>query len=126
MVLAAFAASSCAEKELQEEFVVSPAEFGLTIKGTRYDRFAEETCQYGYMESNHEFRVSNDNMSDYYVLRLDRIPGVGEETSGELVYTTEDNIVSKPGLKFKLLKVEKDYYWFWNKRNSIGTVVRKL
>lgn len=104
----------------------SPAELGLTFKGEKYDRFTEETSQYGYRKDVNEFRVSNDNMSDYFVLRLDRIPSVGDETTGTLIYTTVDDIVTKSGMHFKLVKAENEYYWFWNKKNSIGAVVRKL
>jgi len=117
---------SCTEKELQEEFVNTDSGIGLTIKGEKIFDYTENNCQYGYNESKCEFRVCNDTMSDYFVIQLDKMPAEGSEASGNLVYTTATNVVSKSGVSFKLLKSEKGYLWFWNRKNSIGVVVRSL
>ena len=126
-ILSVLLLASCTNKELQDEFTNTDNEIGLTCRGESLFEYNEAECQLGYKESSHEFRVSDDTMTDYFILRLDAIPSVGSETTGTLIYTTEDNVVTKSAMKFKLVKTGSgDMYWFWNKKNAIGAVVRKF
>ncbi|MCQ2145342.1 MAG: hypothetical protein MJY72_06340 [Bacteroidales bacterium] len=125
--IAAISAASCTEKALLEEFTNEKSEIGLTIKGQDIFTYDENSCQLGYDESLRQFRVSDDMMTDYYILTVDNVPEIGYETQASLIYTTDDDVISQRGLSFKLVKVGRDgTMWFWNKKNTIGAVVRKL
>lgn len=118
---------SCQEKALLEEFTDERSEIGLTVKGQDVFTFEENLCQIGYDDALRQFRVSDDMMTDYFILTVNDLPEIGYETTASLVYTTDDDLISMKGLTFKLVKMGHDgTMWFWNKKNSIGAVVRKL
>jgi len=122
----AFSAVSCTNKELQEQFEADGVNIGLTYYGETIFKYTDGLCQLGYDASKNEFRVSDDAMNDYYVVRLDKMPSVGEESTGTLIYTTDSDIVTKTGLRFKHLKSDGDKMWLWNRKNAIGCVVWKI
>ena len=120
-------ATSCSDKAMLEEFTNDVQGIGLTMKGNRVFSYDENLCQLGYDESLNQFRISDDSMTDYFVLTVDALPDVGSETSGKLSFTTDDDLINMSGLTFKLVKKSPDgLMWFWNKKNAIGAVVRKL
>lgn len=118
---------ACNDSELKEEFVQTSDEPGLVIKGQQMYDFGKGNCQLGYRESAHEFRVSDDTMSEYLVLTLEKEIEVDEECSCSLTYTTKTDIITRNKLRVKLLKKEKDAIgtrmWFWNKSDKMGITV---
>jgi len=126
-VASSFALLSCVNsKELEEEFVKSMNGLGLEVKGYPAFEYNETDCQYGNNVEKKEFWVAKDDMSDYFSITLDRLPSVGGECTATVVYTTPDNIITKTGIKFTLLKIDElDQIWFWSKQSKIGAVVAK-
>lgn len=126
--LAALLAVSCSkEKEMQNEFVDTTYDLGLTIGGTAIFSYDAATCQYAYIPAQHEFRICDDNMSDYVILTLEKEPAEGVECGGSITYTTKTDIVQTSGLKFKVIKEDSaGKFWIWNKSKKMGVVVKKI
>jgi len=129
-VAALLLAASCDKNELREEFVQTTDELGLIIHGVPAFEYKAETCQVGYNTAKKEYRISDDKMSEYVILTVDKIPSLDGETTGTLTYTTETNIITKTGLHLKLVKQKSsalgNTMWYWNKKNSIGIIVTSI
>lgn len=124
-------AAGCAGNELREEFIAPENDvLGLQEKGNQIFEYDIATCQYSYLPDSREFRIGDDAMNNYFILKLSNIPSLNDETTGTLIYTTESSILTKSSLNFKLVKVEqtKDgrMLWLWNKKSQYGVVVMEI
>ncbi|MCQ2136139.1 MAG: hypothetical protein MJY67_04400 [Bacteroidales bacterium] len=129
MILLALVTVSCDKyRGIQEEFMRGENEISLSIKGEKVFSYDPLTQQLGYDPGKREFRVMDDDMSDYFVIQLNKdLTQIGSSCSGTLKYTTEDEVITKTGISFTLQKTGDDgLKWLWSKKNGIGAVVREL
>ncbi len=117
---------SCVDDRLIEPFVQKDA-VAMEQEGSTVFRYDPLTCQLSFNRDRCEFRASTDNMSDYFVLVLDRIPSRTEEkVTGTLTWTTPTDIYVKKNATFETVRLEGDKIWLWSHSGHIGLVVRML
>ena len=98
----------------------------LEIKGYTIFRYDPARCQIGFNRDRCEFRVHTDNMSDFYIIRLDDIPSAaGQTVSGTASWTTGDNLHSKK-TSFEVIRLEGGKIWLWSSTTRIAAVVMEL
>ena len=121
------AAVSCSkDSESQEYFIEKCLDGGLVIANETIFDYDENTCQMAFNESALQYRVSNDTMSDFYVLDCNRRPGeVGSTLKATLTWSTDVDVRQRSGLEFKVIRAQGDWFWLWNRKNDIGVVVRE-
>lgn len=119
--------TSCTDTFSVEEFRSSD-DIGLTIKGQDVIKYDDTYWQTGYDEQNITFRVNDDNMADFFVLKCHSFPVEGQSVKADLSYTTDDDIKNKTGLTFDVTKTDDatGKIWLWNKKNGIGAIVKIL
>lgn len=100
----------------------------LSVRGMSIFYFDGLNCQLGYNGKKNEFRMHTDNMSEYFIADLDRIPSaVGERVTAEsLWWTTQSDVELKTNVALDVLKIEDGTIWLWNSREQITAVVRIL
>lgn len=122
--------TSCdrAGNEAREEFEKSSRDcICLDINGKAIFTYEENTCQISYSENRFEFRVGNDDMSDYYIVRCSSFPHEGALVRGSLTWTTRKDIRERKDLEFKVLKVKDgNTIWLWNQKSRIGVVIKAI
>ena len=85
------------------------------------------TCQYAWNSDNLEFRLHTDNMSDYFILRLQAEPTEEEQlvTAGLLRWTSPTGADEvRKNIVLEVVKIEDDVIWLWYSRESIKMTVR--
>ncbi|MBP5636442.1 MAG: hypothetical protein J6X25_02855 [Bacteroidales bacterium] len=98
----------------------------MEIKGYITFMYNPLTCQLSYNPEEYEFRVHTDNMSDFYMLRLDELPNhVGQVVNGTASWTTGDDLHTKK-TTFEAIKFEGGKIWFWSASSRIALVVQVL
>lgn len=115
---------SFTEDKFLEETGKEGYEIALIERGSRLLGYKPDTWQLGFNDEKIEFRVHDDKMGYYYVLRCDAMPSEeGQTVNGRLEWTTyNDNKVRD--LSFTVSKIDADgKIWLWNARNQIGVVV---
>ncbi len=85
------------------------------------------TCQYAFNTDRLEFRLHTDNMSDYFIVRLQEEPTKEEQviTAGLIRWTSRtgaDEI--RKNIALQVVKMEGDVVWLWNSRESIKMTAR--
>ena len=73
-----------------------------------------------------DLRVNSDNMSDFFILKLNEMPsGEGQRINGAATWTTGDNLHYKKTI-FEVVKLEGSKIWLWSSESRIAAVVQVL
>lgn len=118
---------SCACYDIEQTLLVHE-ELMLTWKGAVQVTYAPQTWQCSFNTARNEFRVNDDNIANYFVIRCSEMPSSeGQELSGDVEWTVKTNIKRYEGLRFKVEQVASDgRIWLWNKSQKIGVVIREI
>lgn len=129
MTVLLLAASGCDRRIFTVEQFTAVDEISLVIKGSTLLEYSPNTHQLGFSRDRCEFRVSDDNMADYFFLTCNELPSMtGQVIKADLEYTTPDDIKSRPGLELEVTGIDENSgkIWLWNERYQIGIVVMPL
>lgn len=126
IAIAALALSAC--RYDVDEILLTRSDISLTVKGELQMSFNENTCQLGYNTARNEFRVYDEKLADWFILRCSTSPtSEGQELTADLEYTTRTDTKTIKGAEFKVEKVSSDgLIWLWSKDRKIGIVVKSL
>ena len=127
LALSIFFLSGCFPQGMTpEEFINSSDGVSLTINGKQVMTYKEGTHQIGYNDEEVQFRVSDDNFSNFFVVKCTAVPKEqGQTIESLLTYTTDSDILEK-SCNFTVSKIEGDMVWLWDGKKKIGAVVRLL
>ncbi len=90
----------------------------------RYDPL---TCQMSYNRTRSEFRAYTDNMSDFFIVRMDCTPAYeGETVKADLTWTTETDILTRKNLTLEVIRTEGEKLWLWSSSGRIGVSISVL
>lgn len=126
VIVLAFLLQGCkGESRLSDSFKLDD-DIRMEIKGYTTFRYKPLSCQLAFNKEECEFRVHSDNMSDFYVLRLDEMPeNEGQSVNGTVSWTTGDDLHSKK-TAFEAVKLEGGKIWLWSASTRIALVVQTL
>lgn len=123
IVLAAF--TGCISDDLSEDFLNDDT-LRMEIKGYTTFLYDPLRCQVGFNREKCEFRVHTDNMSDFFIVRLDEMPaGENQLLNGTVQWTTGDDLHSKK-TSFTVSKMDGDKIWLWSSQGRIAVVLQIL
>ncbi len=115
----------CGQTDLSDDFKHN-GQLRMEIKGYVTFSYDPLTCQLGFNREDCEFRVNSDNMSDFFILKLDEMPsGEGQRINGAATWTTGDNLHYKKTI-FEVVKLEGSKIWLWSSESRIAAVVQVL
>ena len=126
-VAATLALSACQPQNI-DEVLLSRSDISLTMKGELQMAFDENVCQLGYNTGRNEFRVYDEKLANYFILRCSAKPtSEGQVIKATLEYTTSGNTKTLSDLEFTVEKTSSDdLIWLWNRDKQIGIVVKSL
>lgn len=127
-IILTFAASTGCNRYQAEDILLPRNEVSLTIKGVDQIKFDEESWQLGYSSEINEFRIVNDRLNNWVILRCNATPStVGQSVTAYLEYTTSNDTKKLNGLTFTVEKTSPDgHIWLWNSDKKIGIVIKSL
>lgn len=111
-----------------DEILLPRTEISLTIKGETAMEFIPATCQIGYNSERNEFRLVDNNLSDWVIFRSDAVPtDVGQKVKASLEYTSQNSVKTLRDLTFSVEKTSPEgLVWLWNKDKKIGIIIKVL
>ncbi len=112
---------SCTENTFTPEFLTDNT-IRMEIGKKNIFTYSSTKCQYAYNTARCEFRAHTDNMSDYFMLKLDRIPTAqGEEVNASYIEWIEKNGTDrlKKNVTLKVVQLEGDNIWLWSSKENI-------
>ena len=120
--------SGCSNKSRmnEAEFVTTVSDISLTINGERIFTYYEKNHQLAYDQGKSQFRVMDDDLDNFMVVTLSKMPGnVGDIVDASITYTTDDDILERAA-SFTVSRLDNDKCWLWNEKGKIGVVVTVL
>lgn len=125
IALLALCLAGCREHNLSDDFKFDST-IRLEIKGYTIFRYDPLSCQIGFNRDRCEFRIHTDNMSDFYIIRLDEMPAAeGQTVNGTASWTTGDDLHTKK-TSFEVIHLEGGKIWLWSPGTRIAAVVMEL
>ncbi|MBQ6086816.1 MAG: hypothetical protein IJK96_02005 [Bacteroidales bacterium] len=100
----------------------------LKVGSTLIHRYDPLTWQLSFSRERLEYRVFNDNMSEYYTLVSSELPlEKDQRITGTLTWTTPRSSTTKKDLPFTVVKTDSQgTIWLWNGKEKIGISVRTI
>lgn len=111
-----------------EEVLLQREDISLTLNGKEEFSFNARTCQLGYNDKKHEYRVHDDAIGNWFILDCDSKPATeGQSITADVSWTDETTTRRRHGLKFTVEKTSADgYIWMWCKTDNIGVVIKDI
>lgn len=111
-----------------DELLLQKEDVSLVVRGEVVFDYDGNTCQMSYNAKRCEYRVMDDDMAHYFLLRCNAdLSDVGQEVTADLKFTTSTDVKEEKGLTFKVERVDQsEKFWLWCNSRKIGVVVRKL
>lgn len=121
------AATACIDNTLDQVLLVRE-DISLSIREQVLMSFDENTCQLGYNSARNEYRVYDENLANWYILRCSAQPTSEDQTvKADLEYTTAKDVKSLTDLELSVEKTSSDgLVWLWNKERKIGIIIKNL
>lgn len=127
MILAftAIAAGCCYDID---EILLEREDISFTMKGEDLFKYNPLTCQMSYSSSDNTYRIYDDLLSDWIVIKCSSRPDTeGQELTVDLNWTASSSTRSESDLQFTVQKTSEDgRIWLWNKSKRIGIVIKNL
>ena len=119
---------SCNENKHMESALLEQETVCLQIKGKMVHRFDSATSQLGYNASKKQFRMGNDDMSEYFIITCSDIPArEGQSVTANLEWTQNNSIQKKTGVSFNVEKSSSDgTVWLWSRKEGIAAILHRL
>jgi hypothetical protein len=111
-----------------DEVLLVRDDISLSIREELLMSFDENKCQLGFNSACNEYRVYDENLANWFVLKCSAKPtSEGQKVTVDLEYTTEKGIKTLADLEFSVVQTSSDgLVWLWNKDRKIGTVIKNL
>ncbi len=121
------AAVSCVPYDI-DEILLPREDISLTVKGEVQFSFNPLTCQMSHNSTTHEFRVFDDRLSEWFILKCaERPANEGQEVNADLTWTASSSTKTMEGLTFRIEKIDRSgKIWLWCKKKNIGIVIKNL
>lgn len=126
-MVAMIAATSCVDNMIDEVLLVRD-DISLSIREELVMSFDENTCQMGYNSARNEYRVYDEKLANWYILRCSAKPASeGQKVKADLEYTTDKDVKTLSDLEFGVQKTSSEgLVWLWNKDKKIGIIIKNL
>ena len=120
-------ATGCVNNMIDQVLLVRD-DISLTVKEEVMMSFDENTCQMGYNSARNEYRVYDEKLANWYILRCSAKPtSEGQKITADLEYTTDKDIKTLNNLEFSVEKTSAEgLVWLWNKDKKIGIIIKNL
>ena len=114
--------------ETEEITILESSEISLTWKGVPQMEFSEEACQLAYNEKRNEYRVYDDKLANWFVVRCSEKPTTeGQELTADLKWTSSNSTKTRNRLTFIVEKTDVEgHIWLWCESDAIGVIVKEL
>lgn len=127
ILIAILALTGCQRFDV-DQILLERNDLSLTVKGELQFSYDPLTCQVGLNVSENEYRIYDDALGNWFIVRCDERPAYeGQELHATLLWTTIDDMRKENNLEFEVHRIDsKGKIWMWNDSKDIGVVIQEL
>lgn len=127
IILATLMTHACTDPGAEDLEFATHDEIRLEVNGRMVMEYDENTCQIGFNRDRCEFRIMSDTASDYFTVKLDKIPSSsGETLDGTVKWTTETTVETRHNIALRVVKLEGDRIWLRDTNGRIAVCLRLI
>ena len=130
LIILAFALlfAGCTSKDELAEALMESQNISITWKGAVQVTYNADTFQLGYNSANNEYRVYDDNLTNWFIVKCSQKPMTeGETVVADVSWTGEKSIKNFTGKTFKVAKTdEQGHVWLQNSSDKIGIIIKNI
>lgn len=121
------AMTSCSLYDI-DEVLLQRDEISMTMKGVEQFVYDPVTCQMSHNATTNEYRMFNDKLSDWLIVKCyERPSNEGQDITADVTWTASSSTKSIRGLTFSIEKMDASgTVWMWCRQKSIGIVIKNL
>lgn len=121
------AMTSCSLYDI-DEVLLQRDEISMTMKGVEQFVYDPVTCQMSHNATTNEYRMFNDKLSDWLIVKCyERPSDEGQDITADVTWTASSSTKSIRGLTFRIEKMDASgTVWMWCRQKSIGIVIKNL
>lgn len=121
------AMTSCSLYDI-DEVLLQRDEISMTMKGVEQFVYDPVTCQMSHNATTNEYRMFNDKLSDWLIVKCyERPSDEGQDVTADVTWTASSSTKSIRGLTFRIEKMDASgTVWMWCRQKSIGIVIKNL
>lgn len=111
-----------------DEVLLMREDISMTMKGEVLFSYDPLTCQMSYNDSRNEYRMFDDKLSEWVIVRCDQRPSdEGQELTAEITWTSDSSVRTMKELTFRIERTDASgTIWMWCRKKSIGIVIKNL
>ena len=111
-----------------DEILLQKSDISLTWKGTDQFVYDPLTCQLSHNSSTHEYRIFDDKIANWFIVRCSERPDTeGQQIRADVTWTTSNGTKNENNVEFTVKQTDANgQIWLWNKKKSIGIVIKNL
>ena len=111
-----------------EEVLLERDGISLSWKGELQVSYDPDSFQLGFNDGRNEYRVYNDRLADWFVVRCSEKPVHMDQTlSADVTWTGKKGQMSVTGIQFKVEKTDENgLVWLWNDSDRIGIIIKNI
>ncbi len=127
LLLVLVSAAACNPYEI-EEVLLPKDDISFTIRGVDQFTYNPLTWQISQNVRTNEFRVFDDKLSEWFIVKCDGKPaGEGQTLTADLSWTAASSTKEMKDLEFTVEKTDASgKIWMWCEQKSIGIVIKNL
>jgi hypothetical protein len=121
-----FLITGCIPNEELVETLLEEQEISLIWRGKQQVIYNPDTYQLGYNSKRCEYRVYDDRLAYWFIVRCSDPPvSEGQTITADISWTGVTKTHEFSGIKLMVKKVDSSgYVWLWSNTDSIGIILR--
>lgn len=118
--------AGCTSKNELAEALLESQDISITWKGDVQVSYDPETFQLGYNSASHEYRVYDDRLAYWFIVRCSEKPTTeGQTVNAYISWTGINKTYECKDLKLTVKKADSSgLIWLWSQAESLGIILK--
>lgn len=121
-----FLLGGCTSKDELAEALLESNDISITWKGATQVSYDPETFQLGYNSASHEYRVYDDRLAYWFIVRCSEKPvNEGQIIKAYISWTGVNKTYECKDIQMTVKKADRSgLIWLWNQAESLGVIIK--
>ena len=118
--------SGCTSKNELVEALLENQDISITWKGAIQVAYKADTFQLGYNSANHEYRVYDDRLAYWFIIRCSEKPTSENQTlKADVSWTGANKTYKQKDIQLTVKKADSSgLIWLWSQAESLGIIIK--
>lgn len=118
--------AGCTSKNELVEALLECQDISITWKGAVQVAYDPDTFQLGYSSASHEYRIYDDRLAYWFIVKCSERPtSEGQTIKADVSWTGINKTYEYKALQLTVQKADNTgLIWLWNQTESLGIIIK--